>query len=465
MLPSIGYASTAPSPLQDLSSYHTPRRSNAGRNDTSAENGSFDQAFASATNDHGAQSGRSQKSNTQDSSDTASPQAPGRRPATKQPAAGQFMPKQHDAQAEDMDTDTVEASAKPAAGVATTIATATGATAERKQEKASSLDAKRQEGNEGPAAEPFIGLPGMSSGVPLDPSSLAVLLGAGGARTVSAASESGTASNVPESPSDKETQPVSGIAPRAQENAAPADAGLAFALRLSREAAAAPEGDASSETVGAGASMHSFANELEATAGKAVTEMKTRAGDENAASASPAASNILENSVPSPAGNEPTQSAPAASSAAKVDAPELPSPLSTPVRAVRVELGSDSNQRVALTLVERGGALSVSVRSADSNLARSLQEHLPDLSARLTEQRYQTEVWAPRVELPSASAESGEAGHRNFESGGQRQRGQDGNSNSGQQQERRERGAPTWFEELAAIGKTPQIRSEYLWVQ
>ena len=134
-------------------------------------------------------------------------------------------------------------------------------------------------------------------------------------------------------------------------------------------------------------SMHSFANELEAAASKAVTEMKTRAGDQNADNASPAASNILENSVPAPAGNEPTQSAPAASSAAKVDAPELPSPLSTPVRAVRVELGSDSNQRVALTLVERGGALSVSVRSADSNLARSLQEHLPDLSARLTEQR------------------------------------------------------------------------------
>ncbi len=462
MLPSIGYASTARSPLQDLSSYHTPRRSNAGRDDTSSENGSFDQAFASATNDHGARSGRSQKSSTQDSSDTASPQAPGRRPATKQPAAGQVMPKQHDAQAEDMDTDTVEASAKPAAGVATPIATATG---ERKQEKASSLDAKRQEGNEGPAAETFIGLPGMSSGVPLDPSSLTVLLGTGGARTVSAAPESGTASSVRESLSDKETQPVSGITPQAQASAASADAGLAFALRLSREAPAAPEGDALSETAGVGTSMHSFANELEAAAGKAVTEMKTRAGDENAASGSPAASNILENSVPSPAGNEPTQSAPAASSAAKVDMPELPSPLSTPVRAVRVELGSDSNQRVALTLVERGGALSVSVRSADSNLARSLQEHLPDLSARLTEQRYQTEVWAPRVALPSASAESGEAGHRNFESGGQRQGGQDGNSNSGQQQERREREAPTWFEELAAIGKTPQIRSEYLWVQ
>jgi hypothetical protein len=143
------------------------------------------------------------------------------------------------------------------------------------------------------------------------------------------------------------------------------------------------------------------------------------------------------------------------------------------MRAVRVQLAAEGNQRVDLTLVERAGALSVSVRSADSNLARSLQEHLPDLSARLGEQRYQTETWTPRVEppsmeLPSASAGSagsGESGSRNFESGGQKHGGQNGNSNPEQQQGRREREAPAWFEELAAFGRTPQIRSEYLWVQ
>jgi hypothetical protein len=133
-----------------------------------------------------------------------------------------------------------------------------------------------------------------------------------------------------------------------------------------------------------------------------------------------------------------------------------------------VQLAAEGNQRVDLTLVERAGALSVSVRSADSNLARSLQEHLPDLSARLGEQRYQTETWTPPVALPSASAGSagsGESGSRNFESGGQKHGGQNGNSNPEQQQGRREREAPAWFEELAAFGRTPQIRSEYLWVQ
>jgi hypothetical protein len=116
----------------------------------------------------------------------------------------------------------------------------------------------------------------------------------------------------------------------------------------------------------------------------------------------------------------------------------------------------------------------VSVRSTDSNLARSLQEHLPDLSARLSEQRYQTETFTPRaepqqVELPSASAGSAgssESGQRNFESGGQKHGGQNGNSNPQQQQQGgREHEAPAWFEELAAMGRTPHIRSEYLWVQ
>jgi len=133
------------------------------------------------------------------------------------------------------------------------------------------------------------------------------------------------------------------------------------------------------------------------------------------------------------------------------------------VRAVRVELASDGNQRVALMLVERGGALSVSVRSADSHLARSLQEHLPDLSTRLSEQRYQTEIWTPRVEAPDAAA--GESAHHNLDSGSGRQGGEGGNPNSGEQQGREQREAPKWFEELAAIGRRPTIRSEYLWVQ
>jgi hypothetical protein len=91
-------------------------------------------------------------------------------------------------------------------------------------------------------------------------------------------------------------------------------------------------------------------------------------------------------------------------------------------------------------------------------LTHALQDHLPDLSARLNDEHYQTELWAPRAELPAATAGSGESGHRNFESGAQKNGGQTGDSNRDQQQGRRGREAPAWFEELATAGRTSQIR-------
>jgi hypothetical protein len=317
----------------------------------------------------------------------------------------------------------------------------------------------------GPRAEQALGL----AASPLDPSSLTMLLGVGTARIATATAEPGATAEAPGTvDSDKEAQPVTGLTPQTPQNATAPDAGLAFALRLSREPVVAPENDSSSSP--SGASVNSFANELEASAGSAVGQAKVRPAEDNGGAVPPALTNA---NVAVPAPSNRTAEPEATPNIAPASPAELPSPASAPVRAVRVQLAAEGNQRVDLTLVERAGALSVSVRSADSNLARSLQEHLPDLSARLGEQRYQTESWTPRleppsVELPSASAGSagsGDSGSRNFESGGQKHSGQNGNSNPEQQQGRREREAPAWFEELAAFGRTPQIRSEYLWVQ
>jgi hypothetical protein len=312
-----------------------------------------------------------------------------------------------------------------------------------------------------------VGLPGL----PLDPSSLTMLLGAGAARIAAPMAEAGATVKAPETAgSDKEAQPVTGLAPQTPQNAKAPDAGLAFAMRLSREPAVAPESDSSSNPGGPSASVSSFANELEAAAGKAPAEVKLHPAEDNGGGVPPALANA--NAAAPVAANRTPEPEPAAKVAA-APAAEVSSPASAPVRAVRVQLAAEGNQRVDVTLVERAGALSVSVRSADSNLARSLQEHLPDLSARLGEQRYQTETWTPRLELPSmelpsasaGSAGSGESGNRNFESGGQKHAGQNGNSNPEQQQGRRERETPAWFEELAAFGRRPHIRSEYLWVQ
>ena len=291
-----------------------------------------------------------------------------------------------------------------------------------------------------------------------------MLLGAATARAANYAAESDAKG--PETAGDKDAQPVADLAPGTAQNAAAPDAGLAFALRLSR-AASAPESDSSNSQPAASASLSSFANALAAAAAKpAAAEAKTHPGDEAGAGIPLAAA---DTGVAAPAsGNRPAEPE-AARNAAPAPAAEPAAQANAPLRAVRVQLAAADNQRVDLTLVERAGALSVSVRSADSNLARSLQEHLPDLSARLSEQRYQTETFTPRVELPSASAGSAgssESGRRNFESGGQKHGGQNGNSNPQQQQQGgREDAAPAWFEELAAMGRTPHIRSEYLWVQ
>jgi hypothetical protein len=461
MLPSIGYSSAAVRGAADRAS-----NSSAVRNSAQSKDDSFDRVFASTGRD--AQADRAQTDPRQtdpkqsDPKQTSSDEASSLPSVAKGSDSGQSAAKPADAQPTDPSAAANPES--PAGTAASPVGRPTVGQPTVGQRRLTQTDSnepvRRPRGN-GPAApDASVGL----AGSPLDPSSLIMLLGAGTARAANYAAESGPAANVPETAGDKEAQPVAGIASPAPQNAPAPDAGLAFALRLSRETAVAPESDSASSSAGAGAGLSSFANELEAAAGKALAEVKTHSAEENGGGPPAVANAGIAGPLP---GNRPAER----EAATKVAAPptaELPSQASAPVRAVRVQLAAEGNQRVDLTLVERGGALSVSVRSADSNLARSLQEHLPDLSARLGEQRYQTETWTSRVELPSASAGSagsGESGNRDFESGGQKHGGQNGNSNPEQQQGGRERKAPAWFEELAAFGRTPHIRSEYLWVQ
>ncbi len=47
------------------------------------------------------------------------------------------------------------------------------------------------------------------------------------------------------------------------------------------------------------------------------------------------------------------------------------------VRNVRLQLEGDNNQRIDIRLTDQGGAVYVSVRSADANLTQALQDHMP----------------------------------------------------------------------------------------
>jgi hypothetical protein len=432
MMPSIGYSVAAGA---------ADRASNrsASRNSPQSKDESFDRVFSSTANDSDAHAGRRTSAGE---------------PSAKESDSTPGADKQSNAQPEDV------SAAASSTGAASASSSGEPTVSQRRPARSESSEPARRPRNAPTAADASVAM----AGAPLDPSSLTMLLGAATARTANYAAESDAKG--PETAGDKEAQPVAGLAPGTSENAAAPGAGLAFALRLSR-AEAAPESDSSNSQPAASASLSSFANALEAAA-KPAAEAKTHPGDENNAAIPLAAT---DTGVAAPASGNRPAAPEAAGNAAPAPAAEPASQASAPVRAVRVQLAAADNQRVDLTLVERAGALSVSVRSADSNLARSLQDHLPDLSARLSEQRYQTETFTPtpRVELPSASAGSAgssESGRRNFESGGQKQGGQNGNSNPQQQQQGgRENEAPAWFEELAAMGRTPHIRSEYLWVQ
>jgi hypothetical protein len=142
---------------------------------------------------------------------------------------------------------------------------------------------------------------------------------------------------------------------------------------------------------------------------------------------------------------------------------------SAPVRDVRVQLSGEGNQRVDMHLIERGGTLSVSVRSSDETLTRSLQDNLPDLNTRLSARHFQTETWMPTrgASTSSSDADSGSGGGSNsgagsHESAGNKQgqsspdEGSGSRNRSGQPPYRRQDGRPAWVRHLAALDGIPQ---------
>jgi hypothetical protein len=154
-----------------------------------------------------------------------------------------------------------------------------------------------------------------------------------------------------------------------------------------------------------------------------------------------------------PLNDQPKSAASAAAApVAEIDA-EDSSATAQPVRMLQLQLGGTGNQRVDLRLVEHAGGLSVGVRAADSELTRGLQDNLPELSARLAAEHYQTETWLPATsQPPAAPSTSGSSEHQSEQRGGQSSQG--GSSFSGgegkRQQERRQDQPPAWWRASAA---------------
>jgi hypothetical protein len=155
-------------------------------------------------------------------------------------------------------------------------------------------------------------------------------------------------------------------------------------------------------------------------------------------------------------------------SAAAANLPEKDVPLGNePVRNIRVQLSGEGSQHIDMRFVERDGALSVSVRSTDETLTRSLQENLSELNTRLVSQHFQTETWTPGRSAStdsganegsgngSESGSSGSGGSKQGRSSPDERSGSQGHS--GQSQDGRRDNRPVWVRHLAALDEVPRM--------
>ncbi len=166
-----------------------------------------------------------------------------------------------------------------------------------------------------------------------------------------------------------------------------------------------------------------------------------------------------------PAAPPPAQSSPSTTLASVVTgeiASEDPAGSPQTVRSVQLQLTGAGEGRVDLHLVEHAGGLSVSVRASDSTLTKGLQDNLPELAARLAEDKYQTHTFLPAANEAggSSSSSSGQSsGHapEDQSSGRSFSQGGDGRQTGGQSGGQSESGQPSdsgaaWRRQMAALG-------------
>lgn len=151
----------------------------------------------------------------------------------------------------------------------------------------------------------------------------------------------------------------------------------------------------------------------------------------------------------------PTVEPSSAGSRADVD-PGAAADRSESVRNVRLQVEGENNQRVDVRMTEQGGELRVNVRSADANLTQAMQDHMPDLTNRLQQQHFRTEVWVPRSSQTSDSNASNTRGSHS-------QAGDaSGQQNSGRRQNGRQNNQRDWQDEETP-GQTATQETNYIW--
>lgn len=239
---------------------------------------------------------------------------------------------------------------------------------------------------------------------------------------------------------------------------------LAFAL-----AASAGQGtsSATAQTAPQASSLHVQAGQAQAGADADATKSGTRPAASAPAAAIPAAQQMLAVPAWQPGANgmgaTPTSqghsgSAPPAP-AALPEAHEIEKPAAPDtLRTLRVQFVGDNNQRVDVRLGDASGQLRVSVRSTDAALTQTLQDRLPELTARLGDQHFHTEVWMPPVSASgqtgtaNTAAGSGRSAGNFFAGGNPNGQGQPGGRQQGGQNQYR----PAWIDDFGTNPRRAQ---------
>lgn len=123
------------------------------------------------------------------------------------------------------------------------------------------------------------------------------------------------------------------------------------------------------------------------------------------------------------------------------------------VRAAHVQVVGNDNQRVDIQLFEKGGSLAVTVKTSDSSLTRDLQDHIPELTARLQSEHLHSQAWAPSGSSSSHTRDGNDSGSNPSQDNSQ--------SGGGRQQKREQDNKPQWVQDLEENQRNSTIKETF----
>ncbi len=223
---------------------------------------------------------------------------------------------------------------------------------------------------------------------------------------------------------------------------------LAFAMRITTDEAS---GDSPAIQAISGAALLTQNGGHNAASAFAMPEPKT--ASEHSVGAGDGTIQNFQNAYSQALAHQTSSGVPASEKATAVTGSEIDdAPSASTTQAVtnlNVQLTGENNQRVDVRLTDRGGALQVSVRSADANLTQALQDKMPELTSRLEAQHMNAQVWTPRSEQSTSSdANANGSGGGQYKPGDNRSANHPGDQSGSQRNGQDKQKQPSWLDEF-----------------